>query len=180
MVCLPILQHSLLIERPLIWCEISDLGAAWEEAEPYAPAVRDFVAGGGNYLGFCIGAFLAGSSPGYDLLPQGDEIVSEVDQCDAEVDDERDTTIKVDWTFSTGSKRGTTEKKRWIYFQDGTAFRLARNSPAKVLGRYSSNGDVAATLSPFGKGWVANIGPHPEADQSWCKHCYVPMHHSRN
>jgi hypothetical protein len=38
---------------------------------------------------------------------------------------------------------------------------------ARVLGRYRSNGALAAVLSPYGKGWVGIIGPHPEADQSW-------------
>ena len=27
----------------------------------------------------------------------------------------------------------------------------------------------AALLSPFGRGWAGCVGPHPEADQSWCK-----------
>ena len=39
----------------------------------------------------------------------------------------------------------------------------------EVLGNYASNGDVAATLNKFGKGIVANTGPHPEADITWCK-----------
>ena len=93
----------------------------------------------------------------------------EITQKGAQVDDEDDTTIETDWTFSTGDKRGKTEARRWLYFQDGAAFRLSSKSPAKVLGRYSKNGDVAAILSPFGEGWVANVGPHPEADQTWCK-----------
>lgn len=38
------------------------------EAKKYAGAVRDFVSGGGRYLGFCLGAYLAGSDPGFDLL----------------------------------------------------------------------------------------------------------------
>jgi hypothetical protein len=95
--------------------------------------------------------------------------VREINQKGAQVDDEEDTTIQTDWTFSTGDKRGKTESRRWLYFQDGAAFRLSPKSSAKVLGRYSSNGDVAAILSPFGEGWVANIGPHPEADETWCE-----------
>lgn len=38
-----------------------------------------------------------------------------------------------------------------------------------VLGRYSKTGNVAASLSGFGKGWVALVGPHPEASKNWCK-----------
>jgi glutamine amidotransferase-like uncharacterized protein len=95
--------------------------------------------------------------------------VREINQKGAQVDDEEDTTIEIDWTFSIGNKRGNTEPSRWLYFQDGAAFRLSSKSSAKVLGRYSSNDNVAAILSPFGEGWVANIGPHPEADETWCK-----------
>jgi glutamine amidotransferase-like uncharacterized protein len=153
----------------LTWYIITDLNKAWEEAKPYASAVREYVAGGGNYLGFCLGAFLTGSSPGFGLLSLGDDVVREIEQDGAEIDDDSNATIEIDWAFSTGPKRGTTEHHRRLFFQDGAAFNLAKHSPATVLGRYSSNNDVAAILSPFGKGWVANIGPHPEADQSWCK-----------
>jgi hypothetical protein len=148
---------------------ILDLQKAWKEAKPYASDVRSFVNGGGRYLGICLGAFLAGHNPGLGLIPKGDSVVREIDQKCAQVDDEKDTTIQIDWTFSTGDKRGKTEMRRWLYFQDGAAFRLSSKSSAKVLGRYSSNGDVAAILSPFGEGWVANVGPHPEADETWCK-----------
>lgn len=139
------------------------------EAKKYARAVRDFVSGGGRYLGFCLGAYLAGSDPGFDLIPDGDEVLNEIEQPGAAVTNINDTVIEVDWTFSTGSKAGETKKNRWLYFQDGAGFELAQGSRAKVLGRYSSNGDVAAILNSYGKGWVANVGPHPEADESWCK-----------
>lgn len=48
-------------------------------------------------------------------------------------------------------------------------FEVAEESETRVLGRYSSTGDVAAVLNGFGKGWVGNVGPHPEADKAWCK-----------
>jgi hypothetical protein len=161
--------RALFILPLLTWYIISDLNKAWEEAKPYASAVRNFVASGGNYLGFCLGAFLIGSSPGFGLLPLGVNVVREIRQDGAEIDDDSNAIIKIDWASSTGPKRGTTEHHRRLFFQDGAAFTLANHSPATVLGRYSSNNDVAAMLSPFGKGWVADIGPHPEADQSWCK-----------
>jgi glutamine amidotransferase-like uncharacterized protein len=139
--------------------------------------MRTFVASGGLYLGFCLGAFLAGPQHGFDLLPMGDKVIREIERPNAQVDDIDDTVIQVDWKYSTGRKIGTTDHKRWLYFQDGAAFLLSKNSPTTVLGRYSRNGDVAATLNAYGGGWVANIGPHPEADQSWCKlhiHLYDP------
>ena len=145
-----------------------DLEQAWEEAEPYAADMRDFVARGGWYLGFCLGAFLAGPDTGFGLIPEGDKAAREIERPNAQVDDIDDTVIQVDWTFSTGKKQGTTERERWLYFQDGAAFILSDHSPTTVLARYSQNGDVASTLNAFGQGWVANVGPHPEADQSWC------------
>jgi hypothetical protein len=157
---------EILLTQPLL---SSDLEQAWREAKGYAPAVRNFVASGGRYMGICLGAFLAGHNTGFGLIPVGDEIVREIDRSDAQVNSEEDTTIETDWTFSSYPKCGATEYGRWLYFQDGAAIRLSSKSTAKVLGRYSKNGDVAATLNSFGKGWVANIGPHPEADESWCK-----------
>lgn len=145
-----------------------DLEQAWEEAEPYAADMRDFVARGGWYLGFCLGAFLAGPDTGFGLIPEGDKAAREIERPNAQVDDIDDTVIQVDWTFSAGKKQGTTERERWLYFQDGAAFVLSDHSPTTVLARYSQNGDVASTLNAFGQGWVANVGPHPEADQSWC------------
>ncbi|KAM0721453.1 hypothetical protein Q7P37_002377 [Cladosporium fusiforme] len=161
-------------------CPGTDLDDAWDEAKAYAPAMRDFVSNGGHYLGFCLGAYLAGPSPGFGLLPKGDKAVREIKQRNAQIKNTNDTVIQVDWTFSTGDKAGKTENGRWLYFQDGPAFKLANGSPAEVLGRYSKNGDVAAMLNAYGQGWVANIGPHPEADQYWCKYTnsrlYEDMH----
>ena len=61
-----------------------------------------------------------------------------------------------------------------MFFQDGAVMKLKGDvaeeaNGTKILGRYASNGDVAATLTPFGKGWVGLVGPHPEATGDWCK-----------
>jgi len=90
----------------------------------------------------------------------------EIKRRGAQVDNEDDTVIEVDWTFSSGK----TDKKRWLYFQDGVVIKgFAAKTPGQVLGRYSSNGDVASSVTPYGKGWVGLVGPHPEADKTWCK-----------
>lgn len=133
--------------------------------------MRDFVANGGWYLGFCLGAYLAGPTKGFDLLSEGVRVTREIKRPHSQVRSMKDTVIQVDWSFTTGKNRGTTERKRWLYFQDGAAFILPNGSLTTVLARYSHNRDVASTLNPFGKGWVANVGPHPEADQSWCTTC---------
>ena len=140
--------------------------------------MRTFVASGGLYLGFCLGAFLAGPHRGFSLLPEGDKIMREIERPKAQVNNTDDTVIQVDWMFSTGKKIGTTDYKRWLYFQDGAAIVLSQHSPVTVLGRYSQNGDAASTLNAYGLGWVANIGPHPEPDQSWCK-LHIHLHDPR-
>ncbi|CAK4033427.1 Hypothetical predicted protein [Lecanosticta acicola] len=141
-----------------------DLDEAWPHLHSSKSTIRKFVQNGGRYIGFCLGAYLAGHGPGFDLLHPKDDTDQEVKQPDSQVkDEEKDTIIQVDWDFSNGTKA----KGRWMYFQDGAVIELEHGSKAKVLGRYSSNGNPAATLNKFGKGWVGVIGPHPEADQSW-------------
>ena len=141
--------------------------------KPYNDLIRSFVSDGGVYLGFCLGAYFAGT-PGYNFLPKGDNTNEECIQPGAEVKNRKNTVIQVDWTFHTGAKAGTTEK-RWIFFQDGAVMQVEKNmTGVEVLGRYASNQDIAATLSPFGEGVVACTGPHPEAQKDWCK--IVPFH----
>jgi glutamine amidotransferase-like uncharacterized protein len=132
--------------------------------------VRSFVKGGGTYMGFCLGAYMAGS-PGFDILPPGYHVNEECIQSGAEVQNRSNTMIQVDWKWSNGSKAGSVEK-RWMFFQDGSVVLGHEGQQAeglKVLARYSSNGDIAATLSPYGNGRVGTVGPHPEADKSWCE-----------
>lgn len=122
-------------------------------------------------MGFCLGAYLAGR-PGFNLLPHPDNTDEECIQPGAQVKDQSNTIIEVDWHFATGKLAGQTQK-RWAFFQDGAVMKMPNKKDVKILGRYSSNNDIAATLSPFGKGWVGTTGPHPEADKSWCKHVVV-------
>lgn len=45
-----------------------DLDGTWEELRGVAEVLRDWTRGGGRYLGFCMGGYLAGSDPGFGLL----------------------------------------------------------------------------------------------------------------
>ncbi|KAH8705807.1 hypothetical protein BGW36DRAFT_435816 [Talaromyces proteolyticus] len=144
-----------------------DLEPGWKHTKKYKKAIRDYVAQGGIYAGFCLGAYLAGPKLGYDILPPGSYIADEADQPGAQVKNYKDTVIQVDWTFHTGPNKGQEQDGRWLYFQDGAVMKLAPNASALILGKYSSNGDIAASVTPFGKGWVGLVGPHPEADESW-------------
>ncbi|TWU74015.1 hypothetical protein ED733_000780 [Metarhizium rileyi] len=145
-----------------------DLEDAWSETKAFAPAIRSFVSNGGRYLGFCLGAYLAGHTPGFGLLPRGADTDAENDQRGAQVKTDADTIIQVDWKFATGAKAGQTVKKRWVYFQEGAVVKGLRESDSCiVLGRYSRGGRVAASLTKYGDGWVGLIGPHPEATLEW-------------
>lgn len=154
----------------------ADLDENWPEMEPHRDTIRNFVSGGGRYLGFCLGAYLAGYTPGFGLLPEGADTDSEISQPGAQVKSEEDTVIQVNWTFGHGSRAGQTQRDVWLYFQDGAVLETPANiTDAKILARYSSNGNIAALLTPFGKGWVGVVGPHPEATQDWCE--FVPRSH---
>lgn len=131
-----------------------DLAPAWAVLRPAAAAIRHWVRRGGSYLGFCLGAYLAGTGPGFGLLPgQTDEYVGSPG---AEVRTLDDTVVAVAW-------RG---RRRHLYFQDGPLITLRPGAPATVLARYRS-GAIAAAVAHHGHGRVAVVGPHPEADESW-------------
>ncbi|KAJ4286502.1 hypothetical protein N0V90_013202 [Kalmusia sp. IMI 367209] len=140
-----------------------DLEDAYKEVENFKKPLQDFVAAGGHYLGFCLGAYLAGSTPGFELLPDGINVGSEVGRPGSQVGNENDTVIQVDWTFNNGQ----TEKNKWLYFQDGAYVTEFESEQGKVVARYSTSRDIAASVTQYGDGWVGLVGPHPEADESW-------------
>ncbi|GAB2878779.1 BPL-N domain-containing protein [Streptomyces mayteni] len=131
-----------------------DVDAAWAELRPFADDLRDWVRGGGRYLGFCMGGYLAGRDPGLGLLP-GDS-GGYIDSPGASVTTGEDTVIRLRW-------RG---RPRHVYFQDGPYFQLADDASATVLATYD-NGLPAAVVARSGAGRVGVVGPHPEADASW-------------
>ena len=133
-----------------------DVEDAYRRLRGSARTIRDYVNAGGRYVGICMGGYLAGSSPGFDLLPNDtDQFITSPN---ANVTDEADTVIEVMWR----------ERPRYMYFQDGPVFPLGAGArDVIVLARYASNGTVAALVAPFGRGRVAVCGPHPEATEEW-------------
>ncbi|MFL4901926.1 BPL-N domain-containing protein [Streptomyces sp. MMS24-I2-30] len=128
-------------------------------------AIRDFVRAGGRYLGFCLGGYLAGATPGFGLLPgDTDRYIS---MAGATVQDDGDTLIEVSW-------RG---RPRTLYFQDGPVFVLDEHADASVLATYA-DGSPAALVAPFGAGRVAVTGPHPEATDDWYTSQGLPVLHT--
>lgn len=147
--------------------------SSYPHIKPYKHLIRDFVSNGGRYMGFCLGAYFAGR-PGYDMLPDHSNTNEEVNQPNAQVTNYKNTVIQVNWKFHTGDFAGTTKDDQWLFFQDGAVILLSHQAAtangASVLARYSANGNIAASVTPFGKGWVGIVGPHPEADRSWYTH----------
>ncbi|WP_260325746.1 BPL-N domain-containing protein [Rhodococcus aetherivorans] len=129
------------------------LREGWEHMRPYARAIREFTAAGGRYLGFCLGGYLAGATPGFALLP-GDT-ARYIDTAGAAVRTPEETVVPVRWR----------NQRRHLFFQDGPVFRL-REGGVTVLARYG-NGEIAAAVAGYGAGTVGVVGPHPEADRSW-------------
>jgi hypothetical protein len=105
-----------------------------------------------------MGGYLAGSGPGYDLLPGNCDDYTKTRG--AAVRDERNAVITVDWRVPGRSRR------RRMFYQDGPYFWLNHGARGRVLGRYT-NGLIAAMVVPFGGGTVGVSGPHPEANRSW-------------
>lgn len=125
-----------------------------------AQAIQRFVKSGGHYLGLCMGGYLAGSNPGFRLLPvDTDQFISSPS---ASVRTEADTIVKVYWR----------QQPRFMYFQDGPFFPLPRNTKGITVLAMYTNGTVAALVTPYGKGRVGVVGPHPEATAEW----YITAH----
>ncbi|MDH6464778.1 glutamine amidotransferase-like uncharacterized protein [Micromonospora sp. A200] len=127
---------------------------AWRRLRDHAEEIRDFVHGGGHYLGFCLGAYLAAADPGFALF--NGKVGQYIGTDGAGVDSVEDTVIRVRW-------RG---QLRYLFFQDGPTLKLRPGVPGSVLATYDT-GAAAAVVTTFGAGRVGLVGPHPEADKSW-------------
>ena len=145
-----VLESAVLYSQP----GGATLADAYKHLRPHRKAIRRFVRGGGHYLGFCLGGYLAGATPGFDLLPgDTDQYVT---SRHASLRTEDSTVVEVDW-------RG---RRRRLFFQDGPIFTLDRDADVTVLATYR-NETVAALVTPFGAGRVGVVGPHPEATDDW-------------
>jgi glutamine amidotransferase-like uncharacterized protein len=130
------------------------LSRGYKHMRKHRSAIRDFVRSGGGYLGFCLGGYLAGATPGFALLPgDTDQYIA---SRHATVKSEDDTLVQVSW-------RGG---QRTLFFQDGPHFQLSSDAHATVLATYPNN-TIAAVVTRFGAGRVGVVGPHPEATPDW-------------
>ncbi|MFE2745404.1 BPL-N domain-containing protein [Streptomyces scopuliridis] len=164
---LPLSAESLARARVYAQPGGGTLSYGYRHVERQRDAVRAYVRGGGCYLGFCLGGYLAGATPGFGLLPgDTDQYISSPGST---VHGENDTLVEVRW-------RG---RPRTLFFQDGPLFLLDDGADATVLATYP-NGTVAALVAPFGAGRVGVVGPHPEATDDWYTDVHLPVHRTRD
>lgn len=132
-----------------------ELSQAYRQVKRHAHEIRSYVASGGRYLGFCMGGYLAGRTPGFQLL------LGDTDQFiasrGASVRTRADVIVNVHWR----------EQSRFMYFQDGPFFLLDHSAADVIVLATYSNGKIAALVAPYGKGKVGVSGPHPEATAEW-------------
>lgn len=146
-----------------------DLAPAWRRMKRHRHDLRRFVAAGGGYLGLCLGAYLAGTSPGLGLLPGDTDRYA--GGRGAALRTTADTLVEIDW-------RG---RRRTVFAQDPPVFVLERGAdtdlgPGRatgVIARYP-DGAPAALLARHGEGRVAVVGPHPEATDDWFDDAGLP------
>jgi biotin protein ligase-like protein len=120
-----------------------------------AHAIKAYVAAGGHYLGFCMGAYLAGSDPGMGLLAPGN--TGEYDKTrGAEVTTAAEAVIPLRWGGSI----------RYQYVQDAPYIVASGVPGEQILSRFT-NGRINALVRPYKNGGVGVVGSHPEADRSW-------------
>lgn len=123
-------------------------------------AIRAYVAHGGQYLGICMGAYLADAS-NLGLLDA--ELDSEVGRPGFPVTSIDNSAVLLRWG----------DGEDHLFFQDGPYLPTRSGNGFRVIGKYG-NGDIAAARYRFGAGVVVLSGPHPEADESWFQEAGLP------
>ena len=120
--------------------------------------VRDFVAGGGRYLGVCMGAYWAAHHY-FDLL-QGVDAVQYIKRPAADIRRSYSTTAEVIW-------RGKPER---MFFYDGCAL-VGDTAKFETIATYA-NGDAMAIIQDR----IGLVGCHPESDTYWYDRKYLEPH----
>lgn len=144
------LQECVLYAQP----GGGELRPAFRRLRRAAPWLRDYVAAGGRYLGFCLGGYLAGETPGFGLIPGDTD--QYIRSPGATVATDRDAVIEVTWAG----------RPRSVYFQDGPWFDVDAGGATEIVAVYD-NELPAAIIAPYGRGTVGVVGPHPEATEDW-------------
>lgn len=147
------------LRRATLYAQPGGNGSVAQAARTIGPrrfrTIRRYVRGGGHYLGFCMGAYLAGSQPGAGLLLPGNT-GQYIRTPGASVSTPRNAVIPVRWG----------KARRRHFAQDPAYIVPSRVAGERVLSRFT-NGRVNALVRPYGRGAVGVVGTHPEATRSW-------------
>ena len=115
--------------------------------------IREYVAGGGKYLGICMGAYIT-SKLYFNIL--GETSAEQyIKSPGADVHTMRETT-------TTCNIEGN---KHVVYFYDGPVFKRDLKT-CNILATYH-NGMAAAIIKSYHLGRVLCVGPHLESQQDW-------------
>ena len=136
------------------------------EYRAYVPdheRIREYVAGGGVFLGVCAGAYYAATI----MVWEGEARDGALGLLDGRaVGPEprlaswgRPTPVTLREPGGAGHGPGETVE---LYYLDGPYFLPDDPEAVEVLARYQVNGEAAIVASDFGAGRVVLMGPHPE------------------
>ncbi len=115
----------------------------------HVDGIRKFIAGGGRYLGICMGAYWAGTDY-FDIL--NDVGISQyITRPNTDTRRPHAKQMKVTWD----------DKPEELFFYDGCAI-FGDESKYDVIARYP-NGDAMSII----QNRIGLIGCHPEAEQHW-------------
>ena len=114
-------------------------------------AIANFVAGGGKYLGICMGAYWAGSYY-FDIL-DGVDCTQYIKRPTADIRRPYGTVAQVIWN----------NEPTHMFFYDGCAF-IGDNTKFTTIATYA-NGDAMAII----QNGIGLIGCHPESLEYWYK-----------
>jgi len=115
-------------------------------------ALKQWIADGGGYVGFCAGAYLAtwriGTSLylGLGIMPGSTKLYPETGH----------------YAMQASRWRGTLREMYW----EGGPFLHSLPDSAEAIATYP-NGSISAARAIYGRGRVFVSGQHPEAPQSW-------------
>jgi len=137
---------------------IGNSGSFEELLEDRVDTVKEYLAGGGRYLGICMGAYWAGHYY-FDLL-DGVKAVQYIKRPNTEIKRSYATVAEVMWNG----------KAETMYFYDGCAF-VSKPHKQKTIATYA-NGDPMAII----QNRIGLIGCHPESSLSWYRQPYMKEH----
>ncbi len=155
------LQVAAIFKTAKLW--IQPGGAAVNAYQAMSPglvrSLKSFVSGGGGYVGFCAGAFMATSQigtsgeTGLGIFP-GSTAVLKYKRARSDVN----------YAYLDSSWNG---KQRAIFFEGGP-YLYGQGSGVEVTALFDSGATLAARTF-YGKGKVYITGGHPEAAADWPK-----------